>query len=355
MTDIAERGADDSVADEVEEGGGTNRRRFLAGGAVAAAAAVAGVALTADPAGAANGGNMIIGGANVGTTQTSLTGSTFRANNGANSNTAIIGSHLLSQSSIGVYGEGYAAGATYNLGGVGVKGVSGEGGTGVLGIGSGASSMGSTGIKGSTGYGVGVMGETLSGSAGNAGDYTGQALRGHSDYGAALFLDETSNATIPIAGIPWSQGSFTVKGGHLWYCYKSGTPGSWVRLSSSFVPLPAPKRVYDTRAGEPPTAIGPKTPISGERAGIDLKANSSGVPAGISGALISVVSTGSTVPGFAAFYKTGIAYPGTSNLNYAAGQTVAVTTFTAVNALSQMNIYSLTSSNYVVDVLGYYI
>ena len=352
MTDIAEH-ATETTEEGGEDTGGSGRRRFLAGGAIAAAAAVAGVALTADPAGAANGNSIIIGSAvNSGTNITTLTGSTFKAVNGSTTNTAIQGVHHLAQASIGVYGEAYQAGATYNLGGIGVKGVSGEGGTGVYGEGSGQSSLGSTGVYGHTGYGNGVYGEAVSGTAGNAGSLTGQGVRGHSDYGAALFLDETALAVVPSGG-PWNQGAFVVKGGHLFYCYKSGSPGSWVKLSSVFVPLAAPKRVYDTRVGEPP-AIGPKTPIVGARANIDLKGNASGVPAGASGALISVVATGSVNPGFAAFYKNGIFYPGTSNLNFGAGATVAVTTYTALDAASMMTIFSNQSCNFIVDVLGYY-
>ena len=351
MTDIAET-AIDSTEEAGEEPGGSGRRRFLAGGAIAAAAAVAGVALTADPAGANNGNAIVIGSAtNTGTNITTLTGSTFKAVNGSTTNTAIQGVHHLSTASIGVYGEAGDAALTVGQG-IGVKGVSSEGGTGVYGEGGGASTGQSTGVYGHTAYGNGVFGEVNSGSAGNSGNTTGQGIRGKSDYGAALFLDETTLGTVPSGG-PWTQGSFVVKSGHLFYCYKSGTPGSWVKLSSVFVPLAAPKRVYDTRVGEPP-AIGPKTPIVGARGAIDLKANASGVPAGASGALISVVATGSVNPGFAAFYKNGIVYPGTSNLNFGAGATVAVTTYTALDAAALMTIFSNQSCNFIVDVLGYY-
>ena len=95
MTDIAEP-AIDGVDEAGDDEGGSGRRRFLAGGAIAAAAAVAGVALTSDPASAANGNAIVIGSAtNTGTLITTLTGSTFKAVNGSTSSTALIGSHLL--------------------------------------------------------------------------------------------------------------------------------------------------------------------------------------------------------------------------------------------------------------------
>ena len=66
------------------------------------------------------------------------------------------------------------------------------------------------------------------------------------------------------------------------------------------------------------------------------------------------MATGSAAPGFGAFYKSGLLYPGTSNINFAAGQTIAVTSYTAVDASSRMAIFSNQACDYVIDVLGYY-
>jgi hypothetical protein len=54
-------------------------------------------------------------------------------------------------------------------------------------------------------------------------------------------------------------------------------------------------------------------------------------------------------------YKNGIAFPGTSNLNWSGpGQTVAVTTITAVDNLARCAVYTGSVTDVVVDVLGYY-
>ena len=62
-------------------------------------------------------------------------------------------------------------------------------------------------------------------------------------------------------------------------------------------------------------------------AALDLKNNSSGVPAGTTAALVNLVATGTTtaIGGFMAIYRNGITFPGHPNLNWSGpNQTVAV-------------------------------
>lgn len=105
-------------------------------------------------------------------------------------------------------------------------------------------------------------------------------------------------------------------------------------------------------------AVGTKAPPAPNTARTcDLKANSSGVPAGATAVLVSVVATQTTGTsgGFLSVYRNGIAWPGTSNLNWSGpNQNVAVTTVTAVDAAAICNLYASQVTNVVVDVLGYY-
>ncbi|MEZ5209412.1 MAG: hypothetical protein R2690_21115 [Acidimicrobiales bacterium] len=125
----------------------------------------------------------------------------------------------------------------------------------------------------------------------------------------------------------------------------------------AFTALSTPARVYDSRAGTPP-AVGTKAPLAPNTARTcDLKANGSGVPAGATAVLVSVVATQTTGTsgGFLSVYRNGIAWPGTSNLNWSGpNQNVAVTTVTAVDASAICNLYASQVTNVVVDVLGYY-
>ena len=120
---------------------------------------------------------------------------------------------------------------------------------------------------------------------------------------------------------------------------------------------------HDLMAGAssaPPltNAVGPKAPLAPNTARTcDLKANGSGVPAGATAVLVSVVATQTTGTsgGFLSVYRNGIAWPGTSNLNWSGpNQNVAVTTVTAVDASAICNLYASQVTNVVVDVLGYY-
>jgi hypothetical protein len=128
-------------------------------------------------------------------------------------------------------------------------------------------------------------------------------------------------------------------------------------VGTAFFPLPVPKRVYDSRPGLLP-AQGPKTKVTGQLNNISMTGNSSGVPAsGVAGVMVSLTITDtSPVPGsFLAIFKNGVVWPQTSNLNWwGENQTLAVTTFTAVDSSSRVALYSSSSTDVIIDVLGWY-
>ena len=133
--------------------------------------------------------------------------------------------------------------------------------------------------------------------------------------------------------------------------------GAVISTATSFYPLPIPKRVYDSRPGNLPN-IGPKAKLVGALANLSMSANGSGVPtSGIAGVMVSLtVTSTSPVPGsYLAIYRNGIVYPGTSCLNwFGANQTLAVTTFSAVDTASKVTLFASSTTDVIVDVLGYY-
>lgn len=135
-------------------------------------------------------------------------------------------------------------------------------------------------------------------------------------------------------------------------------PAGAAVAGTMFYPLPVPKRVYDSRPDNPPS-VGIKAPLVGSRIGISMTSNSSGVPAsGVAGVMVSLTITNtSPIPGsFLAIFKNGITFPGTSNVNwFGGGQTLAVTTFSAVDTASKVALYSSSSTDVIIDVLGYYL
>src|SRR4029077_13364547 len=108
-----------------------------------------------------------------------------------------------------------------------------------------------TGIEGVADNGS--LGTGVRGVAGN-----GYGLRGQGGR-APLFLDSNAASGPPTTGLH-GRGEFWVDtntgddhhtgtGSSLFYCVASGTPGTWVDLTSGnkLITLPSPHRVYDSR------------------------------------------------------------------------------------------------------------
>lgn len=161
---------------------------------------------------------------------------------------------------------------------------------------------------------------------------------------------------VPSGSAPQSRGDYHQSGefiedasGNLWVCVTSGFPGSWRKLAGpatagAFHVLPAPIRAYDSRSSDGALSGGSRT------------LTMSGVPSGASAVTVSLTATATTGGGYLALYRAGISYPGNSNLNwYTSGQTVAVTTVSAVSPAAQLVVRGAGGSTQVIiDVIGYY-
>ncbi len=84
-------------------------------------------------------------------------------------------------------------------------------------------------------------------------------------------------------------------------------------------------------------------------------AGAGGVPAGgATAAVLNVTVTRPTRAGYLTVWPTGAAQPGTSKLNYVAGQTVANLVQVGLGSAGQVSIYNFAGSvDVVVDVEGY--
>lgn len=119
--------------------------------------------------------------------------------------------------------------------------------------------------------------------------------------------------------------------------------------------LPAPVRVYDSRPGADPVAVGPKTQtqINVARV-IDPTLNASGVPALARGVLITLTIVGPTSGGFAKVWPNGVAIPATSSINFDPGQNIATTTVSGCGPLAKIQVLANAVADFIVDVIGYY-
>ena len=138
-----------------------------------------------------------------------------------------------------------------------------------------------------------------------------------------------------------------------------GTDGKWRKLAGPDTAgalhlLASPKRVYDSRPGEPP-AIDPKSPLTPNVARtIDPKANSSGVPAQARGVLVTLTVPSLAAGGFATVWPSG-AWPGTSNINFGPNQTIATTTVVGLGPGATFLVQSNVATNVLIDIVGYYL
>ena len=152
----------------------------------------------------------------------------------------------------------------------------------------------------------------------------------------ALQLSDSSNAilgSIPVAIQYVSDG-------------KSYTQGT----RSTLVPV-GPVRFMDTRSGKGVRkgAVGPNAVVKLKVAGVG------GVPAsGVTAVVMNVTVTGGSAKDYVTVYPDGVSRPGTSSVNFGAGQTLAnLVTVKVVDGY--VDFYNYTGNEQIIaDVSGYY-
>ena len=190
-------------------------------------------------------------------------------------------------------------------------------------------------LNGQGGYGLvsdgGIANAMFSGSGdpplGTGGEIGALFVDGAGDWWAATTLDASNAVWRKLAG-PQSAGQL-----HL---------------------LDAPVRVYDSRPGESPTAIGPKAPTASNSAvTIDTRQNNSGVPTTANAVLINLTIAGPQGGGFASVWPSG-PFPGTSNINFTPGQNIATSAVVGCGPGASIQVMSNTVTDFLIDVSGYY-
>ena len=119
--------------------------------------------------------------------------------------------------------------------------------------------------------------------------------------------------------------------------------------------LDAPVRIYDSRPGQLPTAIGPKTPLAnGASRAIDCTTGGA-VPAGAKAALVNFTVVNTSPTGFMALFKNGVGWPGNSSINWDHGnEVIATTTIVALDSTAKLAAYASGSADLIFDVIGFY-
>ena len=164
-----------------------------------------------------------------------------------------------------------------------------------------------------------------------------------------------------VLGLGGTLGALYVDGAGDWWAATVTDPSnpSWRKLAGpqsagQLHLLDAPVRVYDSRPGESPTAVGPKAPTASNSAvTIDTRQNSSGVPTTANAVLINLTIAGPQGGGFASVWPSG-PFPGTSNINFTPGQNIAATATVGCGPGASILVMSNTVTDFIIDVSGYY-
>ena len=118
----------------------------------------------------------------------------------------------------------------------------------------------------------------------------------------------------------------------------------WAPAGSNIVSL-TPARLLDTRASSRRQSGGTSTALK--------VTGRSGVPSTVKAVLLNVVMVSPTSSGVAVVYPSGISRPGTSTVNFRAGQTIANSVLAKVGTDGYVRLFTSATSHVVVDVQGY--
>ena len=127
-------------------------------------------------------------------------------------------------------------------------------------------------------------------------------------------------------------------------------------VASSFASV-VPARLLETRAGLA-TVDGQFNGIGVRGAGVVTElvvAGRGGVPINASTVVLNVTVTGAQAAGFVTVFPCGSARPNASNLNYTAGQSIPNAVVSKVGTSGRVCIFTLTATDLIVDVNGYFV
>lgn len=166
------------------------------------------------------------------------------------------------------------------------------------------------------------------------------------------------NVANTVVAIPGSNGKVdfynsSAKSVHLildQFGVEAGASGNSVRTGDTYSPV-APARILDTRTGTgaAKAAVAGKGNVTFKAAGV------AGVPSNAAAVVLNLAATGTKAGGYLAAYPHDTAYPGTSNLNWIAGQTASnLTVVPLTDGKIVVRNGSTAAADILADVVGYY-
>ena len=379
--DLAVVPSEDASTDEVKDlqPRATDRRGLLKGAGIAAGAAAAAIGATvatASPAAAADGDALLLGSTNNATTVTKSINATatdhlfqFLDSPATAPGTSNGAASLVGASSSGAIPVGVAgfSGATY---GSGVYAeATGSNGSAVHANASGTNSVGVRATGGSAGVEVlmpavpDTVGVQVFGGA--VGITVGSTGRGISidNVTTPLHIGPGSGTSAPSTAALLGD-VYTDSLGTLYYCTASGTPGTWMRLTGpgtagAFTAI-TPTRVYDSRLSGGRLSNG-QTRVVSVANGINVSTGAvttpNLVPAGASAIQYNLTVVDTTGSGYLQVAPGDASGITSSSINWTStGQIIANGLMVKLDASRQVKAFAMIgSTNFILDVLGYYL
>jgi hypothetical protein len=373
--DLSAVPAESATADEAceERTRATDRRGLLKGAGIAAGAAAAALGATvatASPAAAANGDALTLG-----TTDNRATSSTKSYNGSSNTHLFQFtdGVDVTASDSNGFASlTGAATAIPYGVAGYGglfsLAGVYAEA-TGDSAVGLRAQGLGANGVgvraSGDT-IGVDVLMSVLAPNATCI--RTSGALRGISVTNTYFPLSLYTNASLagpPSGSVAAFLGDvYTDSDGVLYYCTAAGTPGTWVRLTGpgtagAFTAI-SPMRVYDSRRTVGRLSAG-QTRVVSVADGINPTSGAvttpNLVPAGASAIQYNLSIVDTVGNGYLQVSPGDATTVTSSSINWtASGQVLNNGLVVKLDGSRQVKVFAMFgATNFIIDVLGYYI
>ena len=128
-----------------------------------------------------------------------------------------------------------------------------------------------------------------------------------------------------------------------------------VPATDMFNALAAPVRAFDSRAGQGYAEVTNHNArlVDGSQTVLDLD-RPGGIPVGATAAIVNITAAQGTTAGHLTAFPADEAGPATSNLNFAAGQTIANLAVVPLDANGRMRLRSVGTTHAVVDVIGWF-
>jgi hypothetical protein len=207
----------------------------------------------------------------------------------------------------------------------------------------------------------GMFGHSSNGGAGVVGWGSGSGATGVHARGTRANIEMFADGDAPKTRTDAHEVGelVTDSAGELWYCVVAGSPGSWRKLAGPMTtgamqPI-APKRVYDSRAGQAPLSVAKGKLTPGSTRVIDCTVDAPEVPSDATAVMLNLTAANTTGLGNLTVYPDGSPAPTTSSINFTGGVNIANGTMSGCGPGAKVKVLAggNTAADFIIDIIAY--